>query len=81
MVEKLRKELTSTPQGPVVFPRSQVLHELNHDQANTGQQKGVHESTLVHHELQNKPDDEKTRADVIEHVQKPGPVGRARGAL
>lgn len=42
----------------LVLPCSQVLHELNCDETETGQQKRVDESTLVHHELQDKPDDE-----------------------
>ena len=42
----------------LVLPCSQMLHELSHDETNTGQQKRVDESTLLHHELQDKPGDE-----------------------
>jgi len=36
-----------------------MLHELNRDETNSGQQKRVDESTFVHDEFQDKPDDEK----------------------
>ena len=42
----------------LVLPGSQMLHELSHDETNTGQQKRVDKSSLVHPELQDKPGDE-----------------------
>jgi hypothetical protein len=43
----------------LILPGSQMLDELSRDKTNTGQQKRVNETALMHHKLQDKPDDEK----------------------
>ena len=58
-VGKIGQGIRSTLARPLILARSQVLHKLNRDETNSGQQERVDESTLVHEELQDKPDDEK----------------------
>lgn len=43
----------------LILACSQMLNELGCDETYAGQQKRVDEAALMHHELKDKPDDEK----------------------